>query len=71
MVLLTRQSKLISRNPQKPNNTGMVARASNFAAEGQGWLCAQYVVAYSCFLVGACISGMLINVRASGDRGLG
>lgn len=49
----------------------MVARASNFAAEGQGWLCAQYVVAYSCFLVGACISGMLINVRVSGDRGLG
>jgi hypothetical protein len=39
----------------------MVARASNYAALGHGWLLAQYVVAYSCFLLGACISGMLIN----------
>ncbi len=39
----------------------MVAKASNFAATGQGWLLTQYVVAYSLFLIGACISGMLIN----------
>lgn len=39
----------------------MIAKVSNFAAMGHGWLLTQYVVAYLSFLTGACISGMLIN----------
>jgi hypothetical protein len=39
----------------------MIARLSGYVVAGHGWLVTQYFVAYLLFLIGACISGMLIN----------
>jgi len=41
--------------------TGIVARASSFVANGEGWEFLQYMVSYVCFVVGACTGGCLIN----------
>lgn len=41
--------------------TGIVARASNFVANGEWWEFLQYLVSYVCFVVGACTGGCLIN----------
>lgn len=42
----------------------MIARASNYTADGHGWLTAEYIISYFCFLIGACISGMLVSYES-------
>lgn len=42
---------------------GMVARASNLLAMGDFHLFGMYVTAYCCFVAGACLGGVVINVR--------
>lgn len=39
----------------------MVAKASNFLAQGDGWNFLQYLVSYICFVVGSMTGGMLVN----------
>lgn len=39
----------------------MVAKASNFVAQGDGWNFLQYFVSYICFVVGSMTGGMLVN----------
>ncbi len=41
--------------------TGIVARASNYVANGEGWNFLKYLVSYICFVVGACTGGLLVN----------
>lgn len=41
--------------------TGMVAKASNFLAQGDAWNFLMYLVSYVCFVVGSCTGGMLVN----------
>jgi hypothetical protein len=41
--------------------TGMVARASNLLAMGSWHEFGMYVIAYLCFVAGACLGGVVIN----------
>lgn len=42
----------------------MVAKASNLLAMGDFYQFGMYAVAYVCFVLGACLGGVVINVRA-------
>ena len=39
----------------------MVAKASNFAAAGDGWSFLQYFISYVCFVAGSCSGGFIIH----------